>query len=248
MTEPPADHFSAAAPDYARFRPRYPASLFDYLASLVTDRDLAWDCATGTGQAVAPLVARFRHVVASDVSFAQVTQANRPPGVTFFVARAERVPLRDDCVSLVTVGQALHWFDRAAFFAEVRRILRPDGILSAWTYNLCTVDGDVDSVVNVFYRDILRPYWPPERSLVEDSYDAIAFPFASTAVVTMQMSAHWTVEELLSYLGTWSAVKRYRDARHEDPVDCIRATLREAWGAIDRRSVSWPLCIRTARR
>ena len=247
MTEPLADHFSAAACDYDRFRPRYPASLFDYLASLVAERDLAWDCATGTGQAAAPLAARFRRVVASDASFAQITQTSRLLGVNFFVARAERVPLRDDCASLVTVGQALHWFDRAAFFSEAKRILRPDGILSAWTYNLCTVNSDVDGVVKGFYRDIVGTYWPSERSLVEDSYDGIVFPFTSTASVTMEMSARWTAEELLTYLGTWSAVKRYRDARHEDPVDSIRAKLREAWGAVDRRSVSWPLSIRTAR-
>ena len=127
------DHFSALAAAYGQFRPDYPAALFDHLAGLLPAHDLAWDGATGNGQAALPLAARLRHVVASDASAAQLAEAATLSNISLCVASAEQVPLASASVDLVTVAQALHWFRLPAFFSEVRRVPRPTGVLAVWT-------------------------------------------------------------------------------------------------------------------
>ncbi len=187
MTSGFADYFSITAPNYARFRPRYPDALFDLLTSLVPDRNCAWDCATGSGQAAGPLCVRFDHVLASDASRSQLAHASVPPTVDLFVARAEYVPLRDACADLITVAQALHWFDLEAFFAEAARILKPGGILAAWTYKLGAVTDPVDAVMRAFYRDLIGPYWPPERRFIDDAYASISFPLSEPRTTALPM-------------------------------------------------------------
>ena len=243
-----ADHFSVAASDYEQFRPRYPDNLFDLIVSLVAEREQAWDCATGSGQAAGPLRERFRFVAASDASASQIRHAVVPHGVELFVAQAERVPLRSACVDFITVAQALHWFDLEAFFTEAVRVLNPGGVLAAWTYKLGAVSDAIDAVLQAFYREVIGPYWPPQRRFVDDAYASIVFPLAETRSISMPMSAEWTAEHLLRYIGTWSAVKRYRDKVRADPLVVLRNDLRLAWGDAEVRRVNWPMTVKIARR
>ena len=236
MTETFADYFSVTAPEYNNLRPRYPDTLFDLMTSQVVERERAWDCATGGGQAVGPLCERFEHVLASDASQAQI------------VARAERVPLRDACIDLITVAQALHWFDLEAFVGEAKRVLKPGGVLAAWTYNLCMVNVAIDGVVRAFYRDVIGPYWPPERRLVDEAYASMTLPLSNPKSMTTSMSAQWTLDHLLRYFGTWSAVQAFRKTQASDPVELISGELKRAWGDVETRRVTWPITLKTARR
>lgn len=239
------DHFSGHATSYARFRPRYPAGLFEFLAQTAPARELAWDCGTGSGQAAGALAERFRRVVASDPSHPQVAAATSHSRTAYFVGTAESAPLRAGCADLVTVAQALHWFDCEAFFREVRRVLRPGGVVAAWCYNLMRVTPAVDRVLDRYYRDVVGPYWPPERRLLEQGYRTIPFPFPALAVPNFAMEGRLALGDLFGYLGTWSATVRYRAARGTDPVDAVRADLAAAWGPGDAlRGVSWPLQVR----
>src|SRR5215510_794235 len=119
------DHFSSFANRYADFRPHYPAALFDYLATLAPRDALVWDCAAGTGQATVDLAQRFAKVVATDASHEQIASATPREGVEYRVALADASGLPDSCVGLITVAQALHWFDLNRFYAEAKRVLRP---------------------------------------------------------------------------------------------------------------------------
>ena len=109
------DHFSGHARAYAEFRPSYPSDLAAYLAHLEPNRGLAWDCGTGNGQAAILLADHFDRVAATDPSRQQLCSATAHPRVTYLAATAERAPLADGSVNLVTVAQALHWFDFARF-------------------------------------------------------------------------------------------------------------------------------------
>ncbi|HEY6050877.1 MAG TPA: class I SAM-dependent methyltransferase, partial [Thermoanaerobaculia bacterium] len=149
------DHFSGHAADYARYRPDYPEALFSYLASLAPDHRLAWDCATGSGQAAAGLARHFDEVLATDASSRQIEQALPIPRVRYAVCPAESVALPDAGADLVAVAQALHWFDLGAFFAEVRRVLVPGGVLAVWCYGLLSIAPEIDSILNRFYRDVV---------------------------------------------------------------------------------------------
>src|SRR5687767_1259250 len=164
------DHFSGHAGTYAAARPRYPAALFDWLAAQCARHGLAWDAGCGNGQATVALAAHFVRVVGTDPSAAQVAQAEARDNVEYRVEPAEAPSLDDASVDLVTVAQALHWFDLERFHAAVRRVLRPGGLVAAWTYGLSNVDARVDAHFMRLYETILGPYWPAERSHVENGY------------------------------------------------------------------------------
>lgn len=245
------DHFSGHADAYARFRPVYPPRLFAWLASVAPGHERAWDCATGNGQAARGLAPHFREVVATDASAEQLRSAAPHPGVVFRVAAAESSGLEDASVDLVTVAQALHWFDLPRFFAEAARTLRPGGVVAAWCYVQVAVSAEVDAVVARLYGETVGPFWPPERALVEDGYRSLALPppFVEVDAPELAMEARWTLSELLGYLGTWSAAQRYRRATGRDAVVEVSPELGAAWGpAGEVRTVRWPLQLRAARR
>jgi SAM-dependent methyltransferase len=242
------DHFSGHAPEYARYRPDYPESLFDFLASLAPSKRVAWDCATGSGQAAVPLARRFEHVVATDASERQIDEAVPSPGIHYVVAPAESAPLADGSVDLVTVAQALHWFDRSRFWREVERVLAPRGIVAAWCYGLMSVSPDVDGLLLAFYREKVGAYWPPERALVEEGYAVLAFPFEEIASPRFTMEKQWTLAELMGYVRTWSATKRFQADRREDPLRELERALSGPWGEGASRRIVWDVDLRVGRR
>lgn len=244
-----SDPFGTVARAYAPFRPTYPEALFAWLAAESPSCALAWDCATGNGQAAATLAAHFDAVVATDASAEQIAHARPHPRVRYHVAPAEASPLGDAAADLVTVAQALHWFDRTAFFAEAGRVLRPGGLLAVWTYALFETTPEVDRIVAHYYRDVLGPYWAWERKLVEEGYASVVFPFAPVEVPPSAMTARWTLDGLTGYLATWSARQAYREATSEDPLPAVRAALEAAWGnPAAERLVTWPLAVRACRK
>jgi ubiquinone/menaquinone biosynthesis C-methylase UbiE len=241
------DHFSHASDDYRRWRPGYPPELFSWLASQCEATDLAWDCATGNGQAAARLAEEFRRVVATDASTAQIAEAEPAERVEYLVAPAEQSPLPDASADLVTVAQALHWFDVELFHAEVRRVLKPGGIVAEWGYGLAYTAPPIDAVVLEFSAVTVGPYWPPERALVESAYSTVPFPFERIAAPDFAMKACWSLERFVAYIGTWSSVAGYRRAHGSDPIPVLRDALAPLWGE-GERDIHWPLLLRVGRR
>ena len=249
MTRAFTDHFASVAADYARFRPVYPAALFAWLADLAPARTMAWDCAAGSGQASRDLADHFDQVIATDASAAQIAAAHPYRRVEYRVAPAEASGLSAGTVDLVTVAQALHWFDLDRFYAEVRRVLKPGGVLAVWSYGVLAVAGAaVDERVQTFYRDIVGPYWPPERQLVESGYRTLPFPFAELEAPAFHMETSWSLSELLGYVRSWSATGRFGVERGYDPVTALADELAPLWGApLEPRIVTWPLALRVGR-
>lgn len=238
------DHFSTQSSGYSRYRPGYPDALFQYLASISPGHSIAWDCATGSGQAALGLAGYFDQVIATDASDHQVANAFARDNVAYRVAPVEQVGLPDQVVDLVTVAQALHWFDREVFFKEVRRILRPGGVIAVWSYNRLQISERIDAVVEYLYTGLLGSCWPPERQLVEEGYLGIEFPFDELETPEFHMEACWTLAQLTGYLGSWSAVQKYKEVKGVDPVDHIQKELEQALGHGDLLRVHWPLAIR----
>jgi SAM-dependent methyltransferase len=238
-----ADHFSDS-PGYAQFRPEYPPALFDWLADVAPRRELALDVGTGTGQAAIGLSRRFRRVIAIDPSAAQIARAVATPGVEYRVATAEDVEV-EERVDLVCIAQALHWLDLDRFWPRVGAAAAERGVVAAFTYGRCLTGPSVDALVDALYSGPLRGFWPPERTHVEDGYARLSFPFDPLPVPAFALVAHWSVEQFLGYLRTWSACRRRRDATGRCPVDEIEAELRAAFGG--PREVSWPLRVRAGR-
>ena len=240
-----ADHFSGHADEYARYRPDYPATLFEWLAGIGPATALAWDCACGNGQAAVALSEYFDQVVATDASETQIQNAVPHSRIQYRVATAENSGLETDSVDLITVAQALHWFDLDAFYPEARRVLKPGGVLAVWSYGLANIEPDVDRVVYRLYQEIVGPYWPMERRLVESGYKNLPFPFHEITAKEIAMEATWNLDDLLGYLRTWSAVKRYIKDRGDDPVSLVEGELASAWGNADKTlGIRWPLNLR----
>ena len=243
------DHFSTLAQDYARFRPRYPDTLFADLAAVAPGHERAWDCATGNGQAAEGLSRWFREVVATDASGAQIAAAAGPANVRFAVAPAEASGLPAASIDLLLVAQAAHWFDLPAFYAEAERVLRPGGVLALLTYSGVRIDPVLDPVLREFHQVIVGPYWPPERAHVERDYRDLPFPWPEMAFPPQEMTADWSLDELIGYLGTWSATRACREQTGQDPLPALRMRLEAGWGEpARRRIVRWPLPIRIGRR
>jgi SAM-dependent methyltransferase len=245
----PKDHFSGCSGRYAAFRPRCPRALFCWLADLAPARRRAWDCACGSGQASLDLVEYFDQVVATDLSDAQLQQAAPHPRIDYRVATAEASGLPDASIDLVTVAQALHWFDTERFYAEARRVLQPAGLLAVWSYGVCHVDlADADRLLQKFYREVVGPYWPPERRHVESGYRSLPFPQSDIAAPHFDMSLPWTLDQLLGYVGSWSATAACICAGNADPLPALGAALAACWGGAEqRRPIRWPLIVRAAR-
>jgi SAM-dependent methyltransferase len=245
MTAEFKDHFSSQSSHYQRYRPRYPDALFTWLAQQAPQHTLAWDCATGNGQAAQALADHFDKVIATDASANQIAQCPPHSGVEYRVAHAEQSGLADASVDLITVAQALHWFDQAAFFNEAWRVLKRYGVLAVWSYNLLSINPQIDAIVNHYYHDVVGPFWPPERRVVEQGYAPLPTPFREIDVPTFAMSTQWNLDDLLGYLGTWSASVYYAKAHQQDPLEQVCDALTQVWGAPEQRyPAQWPLQFR----
>ena len=248
------DHFSGHANTYREARPRYPAALFDWLARETPAPGLAWDAGCGNGQASVALAERFARVFATDPSANQIANAQARPNIEYHVEPAEQCSLASASADLVTVAQALHWFDFARFFGEVGRVLKPGGLFAAWSYADCRVTPAVDALKDRVYVDLTGPYWPPERDYVDAGYRTIPMPFGDDApfeeiaAPAFEMRVDWDAARLVAYLRSWSATQRYIKANGSDPVATVEAEIREAWGdPAQRRAVRWDFNVRCGR-
>jgi len=239
------DHFSRQAAAYSRYRPSYPAELIAHVASLAPARGLAIDCATGSGQAAVALARHFERVIGVDGSVPQLLRSLSAAGVTYVAALAERLPVRAGSADLVVAAQAAHWFDFERFFAECRRVLRPGGVVAAWTYGKFHADAALDGVIEHFYADVVGRYWPPERRYVESAYRDLPFPLREEPAPAFQLVTEWDLEQVLGYFGSWSAVQRFRDSTGTDPLPALRRALEPLWSGL--RRLVWPLHLRVGR-
>ncbi|MEJ2141248.1 MAG: class I SAM-dependent methyltransferase [Gammaproteobacteria bacterium] len=236
------DHFSKQASDYSLYRPLYPQSLFAYLATLTPHHDRAWDCATGNGQAAIALASFYNSVEATDASEKQIKQTSPHEKIHYLVCEASNTPFTENHFDLITVAQALHWFDLDSFYKEVKRVSKPGGIFSAWCYGLFNIDAGIDECIHYFYSETVGPFWPEERRYIHDGYTTLTFPFERIQPPQFAMSVRWDLRQVIGYLGTWSAVQYYRERHGQDPVVQIASELESMWGdSQEKRTINWPI-------
>ena len=241
------DNFSKQAAAYAQFRPHYPEAMIDAILRYVGVRDCALDLATGNGQVANLLAPHFAKVYASDISQKQVEHAVQSPNVHYLVEAAERTGFADSQFDLITVAQAIHWFDFDSFYKEVHRILKPDGIFAVLGYGLLTTNPDTDAIILNFYHNIIGPFWDAERRYIDEMYQTIPFPFEEVPAPKFANSFIWELDQLTGYLNTWSATQHYITANGKNPVALIYPELEASWRD-SNKEVVFPLLLRIGKK
>jgi ubiquinone/menaquinone biosynthesis C-methylase UbiE len=248
--KPTKDNFSIQSKGYSRFRPTYPMALYDELLSHVGRFGSCWDCATGNGQMAHVLADRFERVEATDISQQQLDKAEAHARVHYSLSRAEHTAFEADSFDLITVGQAIHWFDFDAFHAEVTRVSKNGGLLAVVGYGLMFVNEAFDKQLMQFYDGTIGSYWDPERKHIDSHYESIPFPFEAIELKQKHsIDVTWTLAQLEGYLNTWSSVNRFIEQNGHNPVTPFIQELRDAgiWNDGQELEVHFPLFVKLGR-
>lgn len=236
-------HFNQDTGHYLLCRPDYPAALFDYLAQLADPGITVWDCGTGNGQAAKVLAERFSRVIATDINQAQLDVAVKASNIDYICTPAEHTPIQSDSIGLITVAQALHWFDFPSFYKEAKRVSSSQGVIAAWCYSLGAFNNPIDMLVRKLYYELLgTEFWPKERFYIDEKYQTIPFPFTLLAAPEFQIHKHINFNQLIGYLSTWSAVKEFQKRRKMNPLNIIFDDLKLEWGELNlEHEIIWPV-------
>jgi len=241
------DYFSRQAALYAQSRPTYPEELFDYLAGLVREKNLCWDCATGNGQAAVSLSKYFKKVIATDGSKQQLAVAPAIANIEYREALAEKSGLPDHCTDLITVAQAAHWFDPDKFYAEARRVAKKGSILAIWTYSEAQISPEIDKIVEKFEYGFLEKYWPDQRWYVRNKYQTLPFPFKAFDAPILACKMSWNKAQWLNYVQSWSAYEKYKIKNGAEPLPVLLQDLDKLWPDAEIKSVTWPIHLKCTR-
>jgi len=242
------DLFSNQSDLYAKYRPSYPRELFEYIVSFVKAKDVAWDCATGNGQAATVLSNYFKKVIGTDISAAQIEKAVKKNNIEYLVCPAESTPFKENSFDLVTVAQAYHWIKWAEFRKEVVRVCKPGAIIAVWMYyNHNTGDEKVTAIVRNFHENVAKPYWDHERKYVEEKYETVEFDYELLPVKKFESILHWKREDLLGYVGSWSAIQKFIKTNGYSPLPQLEDELKKIWPDDEIKRVSFPVYLKLGR-
>ncbi len=247
MSHEVSNPFIAGGAEYGRYRPDYPEELFSRLGAAASHHEIAWDCGTGSGQAAAGLARVFRRVIATDASAEQLANARPIQNVEYRQATAEVSSLSDASVDLVAAADAVHWFDLEGFYREVRRVVRPRGIIAVWCRQFSVHQEDAQFAMGIFH-DLVRPHWPRQTTFARDGYRELPFPFEEIPSPPVETTASWSADSLLGYLGTWSSARRFSQSEGRDPAQALVGHLAACGRRLPERvTVSWAVQSRVGR-
>lgn len=241
------DNFSIQSDKYAKYRPTYPSDLFEFIDTKVSTTHNAWDCGTGNGQVAFELAKTFDRVFATDISQQQIDNALPADNILYSIQPAEQTNFEDDFFDLIVVAQAIHWFDFDRFYAEVRRTAKDNALLCVIGYGKLEISKQIDKVISDFYNNVIGEYWDEERKYIEENYKTIPFPFEEMETPKFVNTQYWTLEHLIGYLNTWSAVKHFIKQNNYNPVDKLKKNIEQIWNAGQTRSVHFPVLVRMGR-
>ena len=241
------DNFSMQSDQYAMYRPRYPSDFFDYLNCLISNKETAWDCGTGNGQVAYELAKAFDRVFATDISQSQIDNALQADNILYSVQPAEATDFDNGKFDLIVVAQAIHWFDFDQFYTEVNRTAKDNGLLCVVGYGRLKISQQIDNVITDFYHRVIGPYWDNERKYIDEHYTTIPFPFDEIRTPNFVNRQLWTLEQLIGYLNTWSAVKHFIERNNDNPVDKLPKDIAQLWGDEQVKEVRFPLLLRVGR-
>jgi len=239
--------FAIESEQYARFRPTYPTELVELIVSLSPNLYSAWDVACGNGQLTHELSKYFEHVIGTDISQEQLDIAIKNENIQYKVESSAQSSLEKNSIDLITVAQAIHWFEFDSFYTEVKRVAKPDAIIAILGYELLSISKEIDDCIIDFYTKTLNGYWDERRKYIDEQYSTIPFPFEEMKIPHYSCKLQWNREDLLGYLSTWSAVKKYMKDTGNDAIEIIKPHIYSMWEVNQERKVTIPIITKIAR-
>ncbi len=242
------DNFSKQSSFYKKYRPNYPIKLINDILRITSGRDYCWDCGTGNGQVAIELSNHFKRVYATDISEKQIANALKRENIEYSVGRSEKTAFNKSQFDLITVAQALHWFDFKAFNKEINRVAKNGAIVAIWGYGLLRIETSIDLLIDRFYKDTIGPYWNQERKHVDAAYATIALDFKEISLKkNYEIKTKWTLEDLEGYLNSWSSVQNYIIQNQENPVNGVIEDLKKYWKKDTTKEIRFPIFTRIGR-
>jgi ubiquinone/menaquinone biosynthesis C-methylase UbiE len=241
------DNFSTHATQYALYRPDYPEALYGYILGFCKERKNAWDCGTGNGQVASKLSEYFEQVYATDISQKQLSNAIKKENIHYSLQPAERTDFSAHFFDLIVVAQAIHWFDFDLFYQEVKRTIKPSGLLIVTGYGLISVNAEIDVLLENFYHNIIGPYWDTERRYIDEEYKTIPFPFEELSCPSLESTHQWSLDHFIGYLSTWSAVQHFIKEQGYNPVNQFAESIQLFWKKNEIKKVIFPILLRAGR-
>jgi len=243
------DHFSKQAEEYMKYRPTYPKKLFEFLNDMTAEHKLAWDCGTGNGQSAIKLTDYYETVYATDPSQEQIKNAIPHDRIVYKVENAENPrSIKDNSVDLITVAQALHWFNLEKFYTQVKRVLKTNGVIAVWAYGIPTMSKELDLIIRDFHKNIVGEFWLPENRLIDKEYSTIPFPFIDIKTQVFFIKKQVSLSETLGHIRSWSATQKYIDKYNKNPMEQLSQKLQEHWQNTEtEKEMTWRLILKVGK-
>jgi len=239
--------FSLESEQYALYRPTYPNELIELIVSLSPNLFFAWDVACGNGQLTFELSNYFEQVIGTDISQEQLENAQKNDNILYKVESSSLSSIGNSNIDLITVAQAIHWFEFDTFYSEVKRVAKPNAIIAIIGYELLSISKEIDECVFDFYSNKLNDYWDERRRYIDEQYSTIPFPFEEVKIPQYNCKMRWNRDELIGYLSTWSAVKKYKQKNGIDPILELKEQIYRLWNENDIYDVFIPILTKIAR-
>lgn len=240
------DLFSKQSDYYAKYRPSYPKSLVDYIVGFIDHKSSVWDCATGTGALAFELADYFTHVYATDISDSQLKYAKQKKNIYYSTSLAEKTSFSSESFDLITVAQAIHWFNFDEFYSEAKRVLKPNGWIVVLGYGKIEVNDQIDKLVHAFYDEMFSLRLSENRKYLDEHYRNIPFPFYEVETPVFSSEYFWSLDDFHGYLYSWSAVQKYMEEEDANPTIPLIAKLSSLW--VDKLQISFPIFLRIGRK
>lgn len=156
--------FGHAAEEFQRYRPDYPAALYDHILAQVSEqsRGCAMDLGAGTGRVTAHLLPYFREVISVEPDRGMAAKiVERFPQAMVREATVEDHVQPAESVDLITIANALHWMEADRVFANTRVWLRPGGILAVCDLPLPKATATIEALTLAELRGPWKPHRDP---------------------------------------------------------------------------------------
>ena len=128
------------------------------------------------------------------------------------VSPGEKLPIEDSSVDLLTVCQAIHWFDLDQFYKEVDRVLKRKGVLALIGYHLTDVNNqpEINALRDEIYNMLVEKYFNPKIRILNEAYETLPVPYKNSVRIEKDLIFESTLNNFINEIPTWSGFQEFQ--------------------------------------